>query len=305
MMRAIQPMARLLYTNNIPEAVMIKAKSQRFDRLLASSPGRVTLVMLTVMVAAGALTLLFGLALKLPFFLLSALVLTSLAMIAALSARVLLRNYTRALRLFSALVALLGGLLIIGFITRGAVGVNFTEPSSSPNWASLMQFIGSGLVTWLMLQAWTKPIRLKENGSSDHKKIKAQNPRQFLPAIRMPQIKMPRIRIPYSFPNIKGIGKILGKYSWLSQWRSNHESLPEQQVRLKTSAPKHLSKNHQLNRRLEPVKLVGIEEHNCPFCLEPVIKKDPRGLKICSSCKTWHHADCWDMTGECQVPHLQ
>ncbi len=207
---------------------MIKAKSQRFDRLLASSPGRVTLVMLTVMVAAGALTLLFGLALKLPFFLLSALVLTSLGMIAALSARGLLRNYTRALRLFSALVALLGGLLIIGFITRGAVGVNFTEPSSSPNWASLMQFFGSGLVTWLMLQAWTKPIRLKENGSSDHKKIKAQNPRQFWPAIRMPQIKMPRIRIPYSFPNIKGIGKILGKYSWLSQWRSNHESLPEQ-----------------------------------------------------------------------------
>ena len=295
MMRAIRPMARLLYTNNISKTVMIKAKPQRFDRLLASSPGRVTLVMLTVMVAAGAMTLLFGLALKLPFFLLSALVLTSLGMIAALSARVLLRNYTRALRLFSALVALLSGLLIIGIITRGAMGVNLTEHSSSPNWAGLMQVFGSSLVTWLMLQVWTKPFRLKENGSSDNKKIKSKNPRQSWPAIRMS----------VSFPNIKGIGKHLGKYSWPSQWRSNHESVPEQQLRSKKSALKHLSKKHQLNRSLEPVKLVGIEEHNCPFCLEPVIKKDPRGLKICSSCKTWHHADCWDMTGECQVPHLQ
>jgi hypothetical protein len=282
---------------------MIKAIPQRFDRLLTSSPGRVTLVMLTVMVAAGALTLLFGLALKLPFFLLSALVLTSLGMIAAMSARVLLRNYTRALRLFSALVALLGGLLIIGIITRGAVGVNLTKPSSSPNWAGLMQFFGSGLVTWLMLQAWTKPIRLKKNGSSDHKKTTAQIPRQFWPAIRMPQINLSYISMPISFPNVNGIKKLLGKLSWPCQWRSIQQNLPEQQVRLITSAQKHLSKKHQLNRRLEPVKLVGIEEHNCPFCLEPVAKKDPRGLKICSSCKTWHHADCWDMTGECQVPH--
>jgi hypothetical protein len=34
-----------------------------------------------------------------------------------------------------------------------------------------------------------------------------------------------------------------------------------------------------------------------------VTKRDPRGVKICKVCKTWHHADCWAITGVCQVPH--
>jgi hypothetical protein len=51
------------------------------------------------------------------------------------------------------------------------------------------------------------------------------------------------------------------------------------------------------------IHLLGEIEHRCPFCLEIVEENDPRGVKICKICHTRHHADCWDVTGTCQVPH--
>ncbi len=51
------------------------------------------------------------------------------------------------------------------------------------------------------------------------------------------------------------------------------------------------------------VKLTGEEEHVCPYCLEEVVKNDSRGLVVCPECNTWHHQDCWDVTGACGVAH--
>lgn len=55
--------------------------------------------------------------------------------------------------------------------------------------------------------------------------------------------------------------------------------------------------------RHKNVKLLGETEHRCPYCLELVKKNDARGVVICPDCKTWHHKDCWDITGSCQVAH--
>jgi hypothetical protein len=52
-----------------------------------------------------------------------------------------------------------------------------------------------------------------------------------------------------------------------------------------------------------PVRLLGEEEHRCPFCLELVEPGDGRGMVECPICHTRHHADCWAVTGACQVPH--
>lgn len=57
------------------------------------------------------------------------------------------------------------------------------------------------------------------------------------------------------------------------------------------------------NKNNADVKLVGREEHRCPYCLEEVKKNDPRGVKLCPDCGTWHHQDCWDVTGSCQIAH--
>lgn len=51
------------------------------------------------------------------------------------------------------------------------------------------------------------------------------------------------------------------------------------------------------------VKLVGEEEHVCPYCLEEVLKGDPAGVVVCPECGTWHHQDCWNLTGSCGVAH--
>jgi ribosomal protein L37AE/L43A len=54
---------------------------------------------------------------------------------------------------------------------------------------------------------------------------------------------------------------------------------------------------------LADVKLVGEEEHCCPYCLEEVVKGDNRGVTVCPECGTWHHQDCWSLTGSCGVAH--
>lgn len=43
----------------------------------------------------------------------------------------------------------------------------------------------------------------------------------------------------------------------------------------------------------------------CPYCLEEVLPRDPRGKVVCDICGTPHHGDCWAITGKCEVPHLQ
>jgi ribosomal protein L37AE/L43A len=51
------------------------------------------------------------------------------------------------------------------------------------------------------------------------------------------------------------------------------------------------------------IVLAPVEVHRCPYCLEPVKRNDPRGVVECDVCHTLHHADCWAITGTCQVPH--
>lgn len=51
-------------------------------------------------------------------------------------------------------------------------------------------------------------------------------------------------------------------------------------------------------------RIVATVEERCPYCFDVVKKNDPRGVKVCDVCRTPHHADCWAVTGKCQVPHL-
>ncbi len=69
-------------------------------------------------------------------------------------------------------------------------------------------------------------------------------------------------------------------------------------TRKKTTAAKTKKRSKNNN-----VTLTGTEEHRCPYCLEIVNKNDPRGVVVCPDCGTWHHKDCWDITGSCQVAH--
>jgi uncharacterized Zn-finger protein len=52
------------------------------------------------------------------------------------------------------------------------------------------------------------------------------------------------------------------------------------------------------------VQIAAFEEHRCPYCLQDIKRDDIRGSVECPICHTLHHKDCWDITGTCQVPHL-
>jgi hypothetical protein len=57
-------------------------------------------------------------------------------------------------------------------------------------------------------------------------------------------------------------------------------------------------------RKSSGVKVIAKAEDRCPYCLDMIAKKDPRGVVVCEICGTPHHADCWEAGGTCQVPHL-
>lgn len=95
--------------------------------------------------------------------------------------------------------------------------------------------------------------------------------------------------------------------SAMERLRSAGQALPVWQAlrqRLRP-APRRLqtAQKDPAAERLSPVRLLGEEEHRCPFCLELVEPDDTRGMVECPICHTRHHADCWAVTGACQVPH--
>jgi hypothetical protein len=63
-------------------------------------------------------------------------------------------------------------------------------------------------------------------------------------------------------------------------------------------------KKKRASRRKPKIQFALVEEHRCPYCLDTVTRTDPGGVKECEVCHTLHHADCWAITGVCQVPHL-
>jgi ribosomal protein L37AE/L43A len=83
-------------------------------------------------------------------------------------------------------------------------------------------------------------------------------------------------------------------------------SAPKTAVAIKSTPKKTASSKIALprkskNKRMNDVKLMGEEEHVCPYCLEKVEKSDK--IVVCPECGTWHHKDCWDLTGSCGVAH--
>lgn len=79
--------------------------------------------------------------------------------------------------------------------------------------------------------------------------------------------------------------------------------------------PTQRTKPRRLRAKAKPVPVPSHGNHNgarviarvedrCPYCFDVIKPNDPRGVHICEICHTPHHADCWAVTGKCQVPHL-
>ncbi len=82
------------------------------------------------------------------------------------------------------------------------------------------------------------------------------------------------------------------------QPQRTHRAKPRR-VRAKAKpAPVSSNGNHN------GARVIARVEDRCPYCFDIVKRNDPRGVHVCEICHTPHHADCWAVTGKCQVPHL-
>ncbi len=92
--------------------------------------------------------------------------------------------------------------------------------------------------------------------------------------------------------------------------RSSRYSLNRLQIRVPerlsippVGLPVRMPKKHTSHRHQKAVRFVGKEEMRCPYCLQIIDPKDPKGIVVCPICHSPHHKECWDITGSCQVPH--
>lgn len=194
----------------------------------------------------------------------------AMGLIAGFSVRWILRKQMVFLRFISALAFLIGGLELLGWFTGWQIGLGpLILGHASVDWYSLGQLLLGTGISLLALYAWTPSAPVVVDPAPTPKSID-RSPRRG-----------PRP------------GKRLRRSSG-----SREQSSPAA-VFKQSAGPIRKRSSHRKPR----LQLSGEVEHRCPYCLELVDLDDPRGTVECKICHTLHHADCWAITGACQVPH--
>jgi hypothetical protein len=236
------------------------------------------------------------------------------------------------------LAALMVGLLMLGLITSGDSGIGPIDTAGrGPNWFGLLQVVIATGTAFLTLQAWRPRLvpRVTDPLAVDAENNPTPAPRPVAEPSRLAQIwegwtrQWQRTRDSASARwQESAAGRSLRRASeGLEQARAWSQQEPEtavttpapapapapasvaepglvERVRHRFSRPPTVAKTAVKRPRPQPrIKLIGAIEHRCPYCLEAVEPNDPRGIEVCEICHTFHHADCWAVTGMCQVPH--
>jgi hypothetical protein len=266
----------------------------------------------------------------------------SLGLIAGFGSRFFLRNRDWFARYMVAILIAVIGMFMIGSLTNWVLGVGpiwleerFAEQVreirfgsdlasqirslrigsrvlfdfSDMDWADPVHLAISLLMVVLSLQAWRQTMPAPQPIEVEPLPIVAA------PSVPAPRTRSRRGRRSSSSAN----GRARVKRSEHSS-SSNHLSpslSPQPRVRSnngtrstvrpvvkKVKEPTVRPKKKRLSRRKPKIQFALVEEHRCPYCLDTVTRNDPRGVKECEVCHTLHHADCWSITGVCQVPHL-
>jgi Prokaryotic RING finger family 1 len=212
------------------------------------------------------------------------------------------------LRWLVALAASLIGLMTVGLLTNGAIGIlPRPAPGGRTQWAELAELLAAGGLAWLALGAWKRRApNLSEDGLHARMAVGVPvpvgpppviPPAASPPATRtsgrrsvVPEEPRGGIRPSTASPSGGGIGGAWRRLRAAIVWpHAPQLQVPEPTRRRRRSA--------------SDIRLTGVTEHRCPYCLELVANSDPRGVVLCPVCHTPHHADCWSVTGTCQVPH--
>lgn len=322
---------------------MNRSGSPGLNKLLSSLPGRIGLVILTTVLVAAVIPLLFLFNQTILPVALKIIAIACIGIASGFTARWLLSTNTRLLTMLVAFIAVYASLWLLSILTSDYIGIQPFHSWSGPDWSGLIQLGVGTIISWLALQAWRNPIKvggitttpaggkvqpLKTTNSHNNKG--RQVPKRIKRST--PQKNSPRKKA--SFPHLQ-IPKITQSRYWADQWKTvqtrTQSSIQSSQLKISSLLRKPLTQANNLLPRPQVrtrspqksiqvrsrkpkvtnpkktrtnIRLTSTVEHRCPFCLEPVEKKDARGVKVCPICHTHHHADCWEVTGTCQVPHM-
>jgi hypothetical protein len=270
-------------------------KERSFTNMLDNPVGRTLLVILNTALSGTVFLLIFLVggtttAIYLKYALVSAVGLT-----AGLTSRRLLRYRTGLLRLMAAISALIVGLIVLNIYSLGFIGIALvSRGTTEPDWESLIQ-IGLGTFSaWLSLHAWktSKPEISSTVEPQERRKLR------LVPSRVENWLARANLRLGSTSTGSQSSGarRVNFRTSSSSNGNAGRSSLVKRQRRPKVFG--------WARRHNNQVHLSTVEEHRCPFCLEVVNTNDPRGVEICPVCQTYHHADCWEVTGTCQIPHV-
>jgi hypothetical protein len=282
------------------------ADSKIPDRILGSFWGRFFIVILQTVLVSQLLLLSFLVRLYVNITLLKYIVVLLVGLLAGFSARRFLTRHTRFLQLLAALISTALSLASLHILSAGFIGIDlFFRSTSSPDWQGLIQLGVAALGSILVINAFRSRSAVEEVIAVPQARTKAKN---WLPKLALPKAKKSNSKVSRIAPSNREKPK--------ARQASKKKSTTTLATQKTSAAPNKLavvatspSKTRQPAKRTKKkntkpeIKFVGKEEHICPYCLDPVLDHDPRGVKICSICKTRHHADCWGITGACQIPH--
>ena len=237
----------------------------------------VLLTLIMIVTALGVVILLHHMRVfsLLPAFLLSDAV---MGLIAGFSARWILRRQSIFLRITSSVIFVVCGLELLGWFTSWQFGLaSLRGDHIRANWFSLVQLILAGGIAILPLYAWNHFVRPVAPVATPPAAPKTPRQRKRLKKSPRPAaaaaVTEPALSLQVSSTKV-AVTELSGK--------------PKRKRTTQHKPQLHLSPE---------------EEHRCPYCLELIIPDDPRGTVECKICHTLHHADCWAITGACQVPH--
>lgn len=320
---------------------MTDIKKPWLDELVESQFGRICLVIGTTLVTTSISPIIFLMNKIIAPLAIKIVVVLAIGIVAGLSARILMAKSTWWFKFILTCTSILLGLWLLAILTMGYAGIPFHH-SNRINLQEITQFGTAALPAWLVLQAWRQPQPPKKPSVKQPQKSARQlQTRSLAIKIKPPSKKKTKASLGKT-PNLSGKKLTISMRRWLAKgdslwkgytqdaglklqrmsrhiqkalnptrkWAKNSLStlrtqLTRQKLVLSSSMPKlrqvKTKQSQASNKSI--IRLTGAEEHRCPYCLEIVQENDARGVQVCPICGTFHHADCWAITGVCQVPH--
>jgi ribosomal protein L37AE/L43A len=210
--------------------------------------------------------------------------------------RILLNDRRNFLRMMVSLGGVLAGLLVFGAMTYWNYGIGpLYFFRSTVDWLGLGLITISGVSALLSGQAYRAPV-----GSAS----------QPLEGDTRPTIRGSQSRTARTTPVMRKTGrklkapkKVAGKARKSTAGKAKIGGGKVKRTAITSKPGRPTGKTVIRRKPSKKIVLAPVEIHRCPYCLEPVKRNDPRGVVECDVCHTLHHADCWAITGTCQVPH--